>query len=63
MYKDPMSQADMEYKRYKTLNPVEADERRTADKTTTDDISQSLAGEGNPRGVASPKPVPRVRGK
>lgn len=59
MYKDPMSQADMEYKRYKTLNPVEADERRTADKTTTDDIS----AEDNPRGVVSAKPEPRDQGK
>ncbi|MET3208132.1 UNVERIFIED_CONTAM: hypothetical protein ABIC26_001068 [Paenibacillus sp. PvR008] len=31
MYKDPMSQADMEYKRYKALNPVEEDDRRSAD--------------------------------
>ncbi|MGQ3478045.1 hypothetical protein [Paenibacillus sp. TY11] len=62
MYKDPMSQADMEYKRYKALNPVEEDDRRSADKTTTDDTSQSLA-EDNPRGVASAKPVPRDRGR
>ncbi|ADO55086.1 MULTISPECIES: hypothetical protein [Paenibacillus] len=55
MYKDPMSQADMEYKRYKTLNPVEEDDRRTADKTHTDD---GIA-EDNPRGVASAKPEPR----
>lgn len=59
MYKDPMSQADMEYTRYKALNPVEADDRRTADKTKTDDTSI----EDNPRGVASAKPEPRDRGK
>ncbi|WP_253806456.1 hypothetical protein [Paenibacillus polymyxa] len=50
-----MSQADMEYKRYKTLNPVEEDDRRTADKIHTDD---GIA-EDNPRGVASAKPEPR----
>ncbi|WP_167669704.1 hypothetical protein [Paenibacillus ottowii] len=55
MYKDPMSQADMEYKRYKTLNPVEADDRRTADKTHTDDTST----EDNPRGVASAELEPK----
>ncbi|QDY85800.1 hypothetical protein FQU75_22060 [Paenibacillus polymyxa] len=55
MYKDPMSQADMEYKRYKVLNPVEADDRRTADKTHTDDTST----EDNPRGVASAEPEPK----
>ncbi|MHB0882181.1 hypothetical protein ACYCSE_14680 [Paenibacillus sp. SEL1] len=59
MYKDLMSQADMEYKRYKALNPVEEDDRRSADKTTTDDIS----AEDNPRGVASAKPEPRDQGK
>ncbi|KAF6576383.1 hypothetical protein MKY98_05765 [Paenibacillus sp. FSL M8-0228] len=59
MYKDPMSQADMEYKRYKALNPVEADDRRTADKTNTDDTST----EDNPRGVASANPEPRDQGK
>ncbi len=55
MYKDPMSQADMEYKRYKVLNPVEADDRRTADKTHTDDTST----EDNLRGVASAEPEPK----
>ncbi|MDY8045884.1 hypothetical protein UY416_06205 [Paenibacillus polymyxa] len=54
-----MSQADMEYKRYKALNPVEEDDRRSADKTTTDEIS----AEDNPRGVASAKPEPRDQDK
>ncbi|WP_068498460.1 hypothetical protein [Paenibacillus kribbensis] len=58
MYKDPMSQADMAYKRYKALNPVEEDDRRSSDKPTTDDSMRDFA-ENNPRGVASAKPVPR----
>lgn len=58
MYKDPMSQADMEYKRYKALNPVEEDDRRSADKSNTDNTEQHLV-EDNPRGVASAKPVPK----
>ena len=58
MYKDPMSQADMAYKRYKALNPVEEDDRRSADKPTTDDSMQDFT-ENNPQGVASAKPVPR----
>ncbi|KJD43648.1 hypothetical protein ABH892_000524 [Paenibacillus sp. RC254] len=57
MYKDPMSQADMAYKRYKALNPVEEDDRRSADKSNTDDTEQYLV-EDIPRGVASAKPVP-----
>ncbi|ALP35848.1 hypothetical protein ASL14_06355 [Paenibacillus sp. IHB B 3084] len=58
MYKDPMSQADMAYKRYKALNPVEEDDRRSADKSNTDDTEQHLV-EDIPRGVASAKPVPK----
>ncbi|MEC0180153.1 hypothetical protein P4H61_01395 [Paenibacillus peoriae] len=61
MYKDPMTQADMEYKRYKALNPVEEDDRRSADKPISDDFIQNFA-ENNPRGIASAKPVPRDRG-
>ncbi|WP_152380683.1 hypothetical protein [Paenibacillus brasilensis] len=62
MYKNPMSQADMEYQRYKALNPVEEDDRRSADKTTTIEPMQDFT-EDNPRGVASTKPVPRDRGR
>ncbi|WP_342416846.1 hypothetical protein NST83_05265 [Paenibacillus sp. FSL R10-2782] len=56
MYKDPMSQADMAYKHYKALNPVEEDDRRSADKSNTDDTEQHLV-ENIPRGIASAKPV------
>lgn len=60
MYKDPMSQADMAYKRYKALNPVEEDDRRSAGQITTDDSTQNST-ENYPRGVASAKPIPKDR--
>ena len=37
-----MSQADMEYKRYKALNPVEEDDRRSADKSFVAQMRQYI---------------------